>query len=126
MYCKVINLKTVKQKILYSKNNKPPIFKLTNRLILFFFLFSCIIFIFYTVGNWQDFLDKSQKLLLYITTVSSIFLLCFMVCGFILIIVYSFKQKTVYFLRFIPLYIIYAVIGILIILFGSAISFFSR
>lgn len=122
----MINFKTVKQKIKQHKNKKPPIFKILNRLNLFLFSFSCVIFIFYIAGNWQGFLDDSQKLLLLVTNISSILLLLFIIVGFMLIVVFSFKQKTMYFLRFIPLYILYGAICLSIMLFSSAITFISR
>lgn len=108
------------------KNKRPPIFELTNRLILFLFSFSCVIFLFYIAGTEQVFLAENQKLLLLVSNISSILLLWFMFVGFILIVVYSFKQKTTYFLRFFPLYILYGIICFVIMLFSSIITFLAR
>lgn len=93
---------------------------------MFLFSFSCLIFLFYIAGNWQGFLNENQKLLLQVTSISSILLLWFLVIGFVLLTVYSIKQKTLYFLRFIPLYLIYGIISFAIMLFCRGIIFLSR
>ncbi len=42
----------------------------TGRAVVFFFLLSVLFFFFYMLGNYQDFLDSTQMLLLFLLRIS--------------------------------------------------------
>ncbi|MFI3257884.1 MAG: hypothetical protein R3Y36_06270 [Spirochaetales bacterium] len=118
--------KEIKQKKSAKKHEKSPLILLSNRLILFLTLFSCITFMYYMGGNHQDFSDQNQILLLNTASIVSVILLWFICVACIVLIIYAFKKKTFYFFRFLPLYIISAVLGLIILFFVTIVMFFAR
>lgn len=58
---------------MFNDLRKTWLFSLLGRLILFFVLFSLLILFLYIIGNYQEFLDSSQFLLLKILEVVSLF-----------------------------------------------------
>ncbi len=112
-----------------SKENiikKTPLFKLTNRLVLFLIALIFLVFIFYVSGNWQNFLDKNQILLLQVVSVLSVLLVFFVVVGLVMIVHHLMYRKTIAYLRFLFMYIGYILFGILMFAFSTFISFFSQ
>lgn len=107
-------------------NRKPTFFRITNRLINFLFSFSIVLFLFYVAGNYQLFLDQSQKIILTVLSYISIALIWFCCCGLIEIIFFSIKKKTFYFVRFIPLYILFAGFGVVNAAVGTFITYASH
>ncbi len=107
-------------------HKKTPLFSLTNRLILFLLGFSCVVFLLYLGGNWQNFLDENQILLLYVLRISSIFLFAFLLAGFTLLIYYFFKNKTYFHIKYILLYVFYILIVLVFFAFSNVIYFIAR
>ena len=105
---------------------KPPFFRITNRLIYFMFTFSVILFLFYLAGNYQDFLSANQKIILTALTYVSVVLIFFCICGVVEVFVYSFKLKTSVLMKFIILYILFALIGTFNASIGTIITFISH
>lgn len=50
---------------------------ITSRTVLFFFLFSVMMFALFVMGNYQNFTDKNVRLIIKTATFSSIFLCIF-------------------------------------------------
>lgn len=55
----------------------PILFRLTRRCVLFFLLMKIAAVLFYISGNYQHFLDSSQKEILFVSTVISLCLAFF-------------------------------------------------
>ena len=111
--CKVSKGQTV-----FSSQRKPLLFKMTNRIVLFLFSFSLVLFCFYAAGNIQFFLDKNQKLLLNAVKITSILLLCFLTTG-------SVHTKR-FMLRFIALYVPLFIFAFVLFTFAFAVGFFAK
>ncbi len=107
-------------------NKKSPLFSLTNRFVLFLLGFILVLFSLYFVGNWQHFLDKNQELLLIAISFTSIFLLLFLLVGSVLIVISVVQTKSVYFVKYIILYILYTVIAVVLFFFSNFLTFLSR
>ncbi len=107
-------------------HKKKPLFALTNRFVLFLFGFSLVLFSVYLGGNWQNFLDSNQLMLLTILTGSAFFLFCFILIGLISAIVYSFKYKTMYYVKYIVLYFFYALIAVALFVFSIFVNFIAH
>jgi hypothetical protein len=60
------------------------LYHLTLRTVLFLVLFLSSVLLIYGIGNYQQFLDKTQKFILSIAAAVSIMLIFFSVAGFIL------------------------------------------
>jgi len=65
-------------------DKKPFLKKAVFRFILFFTLFLAASLLFYFIGNYQQFLDKDQKLILNICTITSILLMLFALAGIVI------------------------------------------
>ncbi|WP_428771582.1 hypothetical protein V1L52_05915 [Treponema sp. HNW] len=108
------------------KNRKPFLFKITNRSILFLFSLSLVLFFFYGAGNIQRFSEQSLKFLLNAVSILSASLLVFIVAGLAQILWYGIKLKTLQFLGFAFLYLVFAFFSVLFILFASGVIFLSK
>lgn len=69
------------------------LFKLTSRTILFLFLFLTVLLFFYTIGNFQLFLDSNQKIILNAAAFTATTLLVFSLTGFIISIFCIIRKK---------------------------------
>lgn len=69
------------------------LFKLTSRTVLFLFLFLTVLLFFYTVGNFQLFLDSNQKIILNAAAFTATTLLVFSLTGFIISIFCIIRKK---------------------------------
>jgi len=105
---------------------KPALFRVTNRLVYFLFSFSVVIYIFYIAGNYQQFLDNTQKLILTVLAYTSIILIFFCICALVEAFVYSFKLKTTYFIRFIFMYVLIGIISLFNAFAGIFITYISH
>lgn len=95
-------------------------------MILFLFSLSLVLFFFYAAGNFQQFSEQSQKFLLTAVTFLSAALLFFIFAGLVQILWYGITLKTLQFLGFAFLYLIFALFSVLFILFGSGVIFLSK
>ncbi len=57
------------------------LFKLTKRTILFLFLFLTVLAVFYTIGNYQLFLDSNQRIILNTAAIIATALLVLSITG---------------------------------------------
>lgn len=73
------------------------VFRLLNDFVSILFVFNLLLFAFYIVGNYQNFLEESQLLILFVLTISSIImtLTAFITLIFNIITICIQKKKTV-------------------------------
>lgn len=76
------------------------LFMLTRRMILFLSLLLCVLILFYIVGNYQFFLDSSQKIVLRSAAVTASALFIISVSGIIetILCIVFLKNKRMYFI----------------------------
>ena len=76
------------------------LFMLTRRTILFLSLLLCVLILFYVVGNYQFFLDSSQKIVLRSAAVTASTLFIISVSGIIetILCIVFLKNKRMYFI----------------------------
>ena len=76
------------------------LFMLTRRTILFLSLLLCVLILFYVVGNYQFFLDSSQKIVLRSAAVTASALFIISVSGIIetILCIVFLKNKRMYFI----------------------------
>ena len=67
------NKETKKISVFFNTNTLRIFNKLTKNCVWLFFLFNVILFVLYVMGNFYNFLDETQLLILKVLTVSSIF-----------------------------------------------------
>ena len=80
-----------------NKNINSPykiLYKLTNFFINVFFVFCIVLIILYIMGNYQNFLDKSQILLLTVLSVCSVSMTVMAIISLIENTVLIFLEKT--------------------------------
>lgn len=77
-----------------KQEEKPLLYKLLGRTVLFLVLFLSAMLLFYFIGNYQEFLDTSQSLILTIATVTAIMLVFFAAAGLALSLVLLIRKKT--------------------------------
>jgi len=77
-----------------KQEEKPLLYKLLGRTVLFLMLFLSAMLLFYFIGNYQEFLDRSQTLILTIATVTAIMLVFFAAAGLTLSLVLLLRKKT--------------------------------
>ncbi|OJF77733.1 MAG: hypothetical protein BKP49_01785 [Treponema sp. CETP13] len=104
----------------------PTFFRITNRIIGFMFSFSLILFLFYLAGNYQGFLAKNQIIILTVLSYVSVSLVFFCICGIVEIFIFSYKEKNSTLMKFILLYILVSLIGVINASIGSIITFISH
>lgn len=97
-----------------KKKSISLLFKLTRRTALFFFLFLCVLILFFVIGNYQQFLDSDLRLILKTAAASAYALACFSAAGLAEGIVFLFLDKNAAARRF------YIVHGILMLLASAA------
>lgn len=85
-------MRTARQKSA-EKISLSLLFKLTSRTVLFLFLFLTVLLFFYTVGNFQLFLDSNQKIILNAAAFTATTLLVFSLTGFIISIFCIIRKK---------------------------------
>lgn len=76
------------------------LFMLTRRTILFLSLLLCVLILFYVVGNYQFFLDSSQKIVLRSAAVTASTLFIISISGIIetILCIVFLKNKRMYFI----------------------------
>ena len=73
-------------------DSKPVLYRLVMRTVLFFALFLFSLLVFYAIGNYQNFLDENQYLILTAASLAAIMLFVFSVWGFAVSLVYALKK----------------------------------
>ncbi len=87
-----------------KKKPKPLLFRLTRRTVLLLFLFDAAMVLYYTVGNYQNFLDSTQLILIRTAVVSSTALMFISLAGALEAFVLGILRKGVrlyYFVHFV-------------------------
>lgn len=100
----------------------PLLFRLTRRCVLFFLLVLLSFVLFYITGNYQQFLDSSQKTIIFVSVIVSLTLAFFSLALVFESIYFAFRvqgKKTVFFL-------VYAVIMLIIFGFSIALAWFLK
>ncbi|MBM7022288.1 hypothetical protein [Treponema sp. Marseille-Q4523] len=103
-------------------DSKPVLYRLVMRTVLFFALFLFSLLVFYAIGNYQNFLDENQYVILSAASLASIVLFVFSVWGFAVSLFYALKKDS-------PrraLYIVSAAVMIFTAAFGFVCMFASR
>ena len=96
-------------------------YRIVIRISVFLFLVLLSMLVFYFVGNYQDFLDTNQKLILNLTAIVSVTSSVFLLLGIILnIVTFVVLKRKVY--RF----IIYTLLYLLMLSASVAVFFISR
>ena len=103
-------------------DSKPVLYRFVSRTVLFFTLFLFSLLVFYAIGNYQNFLDENQYVILSAASFASIVLFVFSVWGFAVSLFYALKKDS-------PrraLYIVSAAVMIFTAAFGFVCMFASR
>ena len=103
-------------------DSKPVLYRLAMRTVLFFALFLFSVLVFYAIGNYQNFLDENQYVILNAASFASIMLFVFSAWGFAVSLVYALKKDTARRARC----IVSAVVMIVTAAFGFVCMFASR
>ena len=74
---------------------KPLLFRLTKRVTLFLFLLLTAILIVYITGNFQGFLDSTQKIILLYAVLSAIALIFFSIFSILETIIYTIALRRI-------------------------------
>lgn len=104
-----------------KKKQKPLLFRIVFRLLLFFLFFLLVLFLFYINGNVKTFQDGTQLMILYLITIISIFLLIFNFFGFVLIIVYTITQRSLGYLFYLANILLLTAIALTGLFFSRAV-----
>jgi len=121
-----MNIKKDKGRILRTFvapiHRRPLFFRLTNRATLFFLLLSASLLLFFVTGNYQQFLDSDQHIILVCCTVSEISLFIFSFFSFIEAVycIFTVRKKNKW------LFILHAVILFIICTAAAILSFTTR
>ena len=75
-------------------DSKPVLYRLVMRTVLFFALFLFSLLVFYAIGNYQNFLDENQYLILTAASLAAIMLFVFSVWGFAVSLFYALKKDS--------------------------------
>ena len=103
-------------------DSKPVLYRLVMRTVLFFALFLFSLLVFYAIGNYQNFLDENQYIILSAASLAAIMLLIFSVWGFAVSLVYALKKD----IARRALYIVSAALMLFTAAFGFVCMFASR
>ena len=81
------------------------LYKLASSMVFIWFTFEIILFLFYLIGNYQNFLDKSQLLILQLLSFSAVitFVLCFCSLVILLFMIILRIYKLTNILRILPI-----------------------
>ncbi len=77
-----------------TKKRAPLLFRLTRRTVLFLFMFLLTSILFYTTGNYQNFLDENLEIIVKAVSVTSVFLSVFSAAGISEAVCFFLKKDT--------------------------------
>lgn len=108
---------------LVKKNIYELVYRLTKNLVYLLLVFTILLFSIYIVGNFQNFLDKSQFLILSILSACSVFMVFLSFVGIIenVIMIFTNRNKGKCFLAIILLFITF-IIGMIFIFYSTVIQ----
>lgn len=79
-----------------NKKKQPLLYRIVRRTVLFLTLFLTSLLLFYVMGNYQEFVDENQNLILNAATVTSFLLVFFSACGLAGSVLLFFRQHERY------------------------------
>jgi hypothetical protein len=77
-----------------KKEKQPLLYLVLVRTVLFLTFFLSSLLFFYVMGNYQNFIDKNQNLILSIATITAILLILFSADGLIVSLLLFFRKRT--------------------------------
>jgi hypothetical protein len=119
---------TLKKQLINKKSESLfVLYKFLKMIFFVVFLFSSFLFCLYIIGNFQSFSDKSQKYILSLLSVSSIFLILFSICMILGNIILMIKKVGLSRKRLLSIffYFLSFIFGIFITIFSELIIFAS-
>ena len=102
-----------------------PLFRLTNRVLVFFSLFVVVSIFFYITGSINQFLDSSLLFILGILQVASVITLVLCVFSFIQVVVFSIYYKELFYLWHLFYIIFSIVVSVIGFIFSGVITVLS-
>ena len=100
-------------------------YSLTGRATMFLLLAVFTTFILYVAGNYQEFLDSSQRFLLQWCSILTIMLALFSVSGFFLSIVMAIVSKKIIYLLYLVMYLLTLALAIALFFVMYGITYLS-
>lgn len=99
------------------------LYKLASSMVFIWFSFEFLLFLFYLIGNYQNFLDKSQLLILQLLSYSAVitFCLCFISLSILVILMILRTYKLTNLLRLLPI-LLALVINIIFLSYSTIIT----
>lgn len=95
---------------IHKRNSFIFLYKLTKNIIKILFVFSLFLFLFYLLGNYQNFLDKSQLLILQILSITSIITGVLSIFGFLENLIFIFVEDNKLHIFFSMIYMIIIIV----------------
>lgn len=117
------------KKTIYKTNSSIYFFfRIIIRMTMFLFLIQASLLIFYFIGNYQQFLDTSQKLILNLLAIVSVINFTFsIICSILNFITYvTTKRKTRKFITYIVWYFFTTILSIVTFLLSRGILLLSN
>ncbi|MBQ0039910.1 MAG: hypothetical protein KBS64_05745 [Treponema sp.] len=114
-----------------AKNSTPStltksfLFKLTGRTSLFFALLLIILMTYYISGNYQNFLDSTQRFILFLCSADCIILFLFSIAGIIESVTLYFISLKRHYWIFFAIYILSTAISLAVFIAVRAVSILS-
>ncbi len=96
-----------------------------QRVILFFFTYLIVLSVFYVLGNFQNFLDSSVRIILFSMSICSILLVIFCVYGTVLSLIFTVAERRISYIPFLLTDIVFGCIGAALLVFSRGILFLS-
>ncbi len=104
---------------------KPLLFRLTKRVTLFLFLLLLALIVVYVTGNFQKFLDSTQKLILFYAILVSIALVLFSVLSIIESLIFMIALRRIELFLYIVPFALCIIVSLVIIALAGSILFIS-
>lgn len=104
---------------------KPLLFRLTKRVTLFLFLLLIALIIVYITGNFQKFLDSTQKLILTYAMLVSIALILFSILSIVESLIFMIAQRRLEMFFYLVPFALCIVVSLIIIALAGSILFIS-
>lgn len=117
------------KKIVYKKNSMVYFFyQIVIRMSVFLFLILLGILMLYFVGNYQDFLDSTQKLILNLTAILSVTTALFLFLGFILNFVtfFTLRRKVTHLVIYSVIYFFMLVVSVVTFVLSRSVLLLSN
>lgn len=112
-----------------NKEDKPLLYRMMGRTVVFLFLFVCALLLFFTLGNFQSFTDENQNLILSVCVIFSVLMVFFTALTLIVSLIYAIigdseKRRAPYIITVLVMALLLA-LGAVFFVFADSISFIS-